>query len=148
MSFYCLQYYRLSGLSVSRNLLRKERLSNMTVIANTLIVITIVVELIFSVVTVIGVLRLLDVYTRAHAASKSATLVVLSILVGTFLHFWVNDGYFSVRLLLGILFLFITAPIGGHLMSRAAYFSGVKPTDLTVGDDLAKVVQEEKNKQS
>ncbi|HLR11614.1 MAG TPA: monovalent cation/H(+) antiporter subunit G [Sporosarcina sp.] len=120
----------------------------MTVIANTLIVITIVVGLIFTVVTVIGVLRLPDVYTRAHAASKSATLGVLSILVGTFLHFWVNDGYFSVRLLLGILFLFITAPIGGHLMSRAAYFSGVKPTDLTVGDDLAKVVQEEKNKQS
>ncbi len=120
----------------------------MTVIANTLIVITIVVGLIFTVVTVIGVLRLPDVYTRAHAASKSATLGVLSILVGTFLHFWVNDGYFSVRLLLGILFLFITAPIGGHLMSRAAYFSGVKPTDLTVGDDLAKVVQEEQNKQS
>lgn len=118
----------------------------MTVIANTLIVLTIVVGLIFTVVTVIGVLRLPDVYTRAHAASKSATLGVLSILVGTFLHFWFNDGYFSIRLLLGILFLFITAPIGGHLMSRAAYFSGVKPTDLTVGDDLAKVVEESKEK--
>mgnify|MGYP002508182152 FL=1 len=119
----------------------------MTVIANSLIIITIVVGLIFTVVTVIGVLRLPDVYTRAHAASKSATLGVLSILVGTFLHFWFNEGYFSVRILLGILFLFITAPIGGHLMSRAAYFSGVKPTDLTVSDDLRKVVEEAKKQQ-
>ncbi len=120
----------------------------MTVIANTLIVLTIVVGLVFTVVTVIGVLRLPDVYTRAHAASKSATLGVLSILIGTFFHFWFNDGYFSVRLLLGILFLFITAPIGGHLMSRAAYLSGVKPTELTVGDDLAKVVEEAQKKKT
>lgn len=119
----------------------------MTVIANTLIVITIVVGLIFTVVTVIGVLRLPDVYTRAHAASKSATLGVLSILVGVFFHFWLNEGHFSVKILLGILFLFITAPIGGHLMSRAAYISGVKPTELTVGDDLAEVVAKAKKKQ-
>ena len=116
----------------------------MTVIANTLIVFTIVVGLIFTVVTVIGVLRLPDVYTRAHAASKSATLGVLSILVGVFLHFWLNEGHFSIKILLGILFLFITAPIGGHLMSRAAYISGVKPTELTVGDDLAEVVEKAK----
>lgn len=119
----------------------------MTVIANTLIVITIIVGLIFTVVTVIGVLRLPDVYTRAHAASKSATLGVLSVLVGVFFHFWLNEGHFSVKILLGILFLFITAPIGGHLMSRAAYISGVKPTELTVGDDLADVIEKAKNEQ-
>ena len=94
--------------------------------------------------TVIGILRLPDVYTRAHAASKSATLGVLSILLGVFFHFWLKEGHFSIQLLLAIAFLFITSPIGGHLMSRAAYISGVKPTELTVGDDLAEVV----NKQS
>lgn len=120
----------------------------MTVIANTLIVITILVGLIFTVVTVIGVIRLPDVYTRAHAASKSATLGVLSILLGVFFHFWLNEGHFSVKILLGILFLFITAPIGGHLMSRAAYVSGVKPTELTVGDDLAEVVERAKQEQA
>ncbi|MBO1912077.1 Na+/H+ antiporter subunit G, partial [Microvirga sp. 3-52] len=101
----------------------------MTVIANTLIVISILVGLVFTVVAVVGIIRLPDVYTRAHAASKSATLGVLSILVGVFFHFWLNEGHFSVKILLGILFLFITAPIGGHLMSRAAYVSGVKPTE-------------------
>lgn len=116
----------------------------MTVIANSLIVVTIVVGVIFTIVTVIGILRLPDAYTRAHAASKSATLGVLSILLGVFFHFWLNEGHFSIQLILGIVFLFITSPIGGHLMSRAAYISGVKPTELTVQDDLAEVVAQAK----
>lgn len=120
----------------------------MTVIANLLIILTISVGVIFTVVTVIGILRLPDVYTRAHAASKSATMGVLSILLGVFLYMWLIDGHFSVNLLLGIAFLFITAPIGGHLMARAAYISGVKPTDLTVGDDLAEVVEKAKKEQA
>jgi multicomponent Na+:H+ antiporter subunit G len=115
-----------------------------TVIANSLIVVTIVAGVIFTIVTVIGILRLPDAYTRAHAASKSATLGVLSILLGVFFHFWLNEGHFSIQLILGIAFLFITSPIGGHLMSRAAYISGVKPTELTVQDDLAEVVAQAK----
>ena len=116
----------------------------MIVIANILTIFTITVGVVFTLVTVIGVLRLPDVYTRAHAASKSSTLGVLSILLGVFIHFWFVEGHFSVKLILGIAFLFITAPIGGHLMSRAAYMSGVKPSDLTVRDDLAAVVQQAK----
>ena len=116
----------------------------MIVIANILTIVAITVGLVFTVVTVIGVLRLPDVYTRAHAASKSATLGVLSILLGVFIHFWFIEAYFSVKLILGIAFLFITAPIGGHLMSRAAYMSGVKPTKLTIKDDLAEVVRQAK----
>lgn len=119
---------------------------NVTVIANILIVMTIVVGLIFTIVTMIGILRLPDVYTRAHAASKSATLGVLSILLGVFFHFWLKEGHFSISLLLGIGFLFITSPIGGHLMGRAAYMSGVKPSELTVGDDLKDAVKEAKEK--
>lgn len=118
----------------------------MTVIANILIVTTISVGVIFTIVAMIGILRLPDVYTRAHAASKSATLGVLSILLGVFFHFWLKEGHFSISLLLGIAFLFITSPIGGHLMGRAAYMSGVKPTELTVGDDLKEVIKEAKEK--
>ena len=71
---------------------------------------------------------------------------MLSILLGVFFHFWLNEGHVSIQLLLGIVFLFITSPIGGHLMGRAAYMSGVKPTELTVGDDLAEVVEKAKQK--
>ncbi len=116
----------------------------MTVIANTLIIITISVGVLFTLVTMIGIIRLPDVYTRAHAASKSTTFGVLSVLLGVFLHYWLKEGLFSIQLLLAIVFLFITSPIGGHLMGRAAYISGVKKTSLTVGDELEEVVAEAK----
>ncbi|PIC63073.1 Na+/H+ antiporter subunit G [Sporosarcina sp. P13] len=108
----------------------------MDLIANIIIVSLVIVGIIFTIVTVIGILRLPDAYTRSHAASKSATLGVMSVLLGVFFHFWWNEGHFSIQLLLGIAFLFITSPIGGHLMARAAYMSGVEPTKLTIGDAL------------
>ncbi len=82
----------------------------MIVIANILIVLTIVVGIVFTIVTVIGIFVLPDVYTRAHAASKSATLGVLSILLGVFFHFWLNEGHFSIQLLFWRL-LFCSSPL-------------------------------------
>lgn len=116
----------------------------MIAIANTLIVILISIGVIFTVVAVIGVLRLPDVYTRSHAATKSVTFGVLCTLLGVFLYFWFIEGDFNIKLLLGIVFLFITAPIGGHVMARAAYISDVKPSELTTRDDLKEVVEQAK----
>lgn len=92
-----------------------------------------------SLVTAFGLIRLPDVYTRNHAASKSATMGVMLVLQGTFLYFYFVENHFNSRLLLGIAFIFLTSPVAGHLISRAAYNSGVKLSDKTVQDDLAKV---------
>lgn len=92
----------------------------------------------FSLVTALGLIRLPDVYTRAHAASKSATLGVMSILIGAIIYFVTEDGFFSSRVVLGILFVLITAPIGGHLIARAAYYSDVPLWKSSVRDDLSK----------
>ena len=91
---------------------------------------------IFSVISAIGLVRLPDVYTRTHAASKSSTLAVLLCLLGTFLYFWSHDGYVSVRLILGIIFVFITAPVSGHLICRAAYRSRVPLAEGSGVDEL------------
>ncbi|OCA81487.1 Na+/H+ antiporter subunit G [Bacillus sp. FJAT-27225] len=80
----------------------------------------------------IGLLRLPDVYTRSHAASKSTTLGVLFTLVGTFIFFLFNEGYFSIRLFLGIFFVFLTAPVSAHLISRAAYKTNVELAESTI----------------
>nr|WP_236823308.1 monovalent cation/H(+) antiporter subunit G [Bhargavaea massiliensis] len=103
---------------------------------NILIAVPLVVGVVFTLVTAIGLNRFPDPYTRAHAASKSSTVGVLGILISVFLHFWLIEDHFNPRILLGILFLFITAPVGAHMMGRAAYFSGVKPSELTVKDEL------------
>lgn len=90
-------------------------------------------------ISAIGILKFPDVYTRAHAATKSSTLAVLLTLSGAFMYFWFIEGYFSVRLILGIVFIFITAPVAGHLIIRAAYRSGVSLDKSTVEDELAEV---------
>ncbi|WP_078544264.1 monovalent cation/H(+) antiporter subunit G [Litchfieldia alkalitelluris] len=102
----------------------------------------IVLGALISLISAIGVIRLPDVYTRNHAASKGATLGILLILSCAFLFFWVEDGYMNARLLLGIIFVFLTAPVAGHLISRAAYYSGV-PLWEKSGQDALKT----KNKQ-
>lgn len=111
----------------------------MTVIANISIVAFILIGAFLSLVAAFGVLRLPDVYTRNHAASKSATLGVLCILLGALCYFYFIDGHFNARILLGIIFIFLTSPVAGHLLGRAAYNSGVKMWDKSVQDDYKEV---------
>lgn len=100
-------------------------------------VIFILIGSIVSVISAFGMIRLPDVYTRSHAATKSSTLSVLTCLLGAFIYFWVHDGFVSVRLILGILFVFVTAPVAGHLICRAAYRSRV-PLAKGSGEDELK----------
>jgi len=87
-------------------------------------------------ISAIGLVRLPDVYTRSHAASKSSTVGVLFILIGTLLYFVISEGYFSIRLILGIIFVFLTAPVAAHVICRSAYRSGVPLTDTSAEDEL------------
>jgi multicomponent Na+:H+ antiporter subunit G len=102
----------------------------MNEIANIVIIVLIILGAFLSLVAAYGVIRLPDVYTRNHAASKSA------ILLGALLFFYVKDGFFNSRVLLGIIFIFMTSPVAGHLIARAAYNSGVELWDKSVQDDL------------
>lgn len=81
-------------------------------------------------------IRLPDVYGRSHAATKSATLGVLCLLSGMFIYFYVFKGIVSGKILLGIYFIFVTAPIAGHMIGRAAYITGVPLWEKSVRDDL------------
>ncbi|WP_010277043.1 monovalent cation/H(+) antiporter subunit G [Paenibacillus senegalensis] len=98
--------------------------------------ILILVGAILSAISSFGIIRLPDVYLRAHAATKSATLAVLFVLVGAFLYFLWFAEYTSARLLLGIVFVFITAPVAGHLLGRAAYRRGVPLWKKSILDEL------------
>jgi multicomponent Na+:H+ antiporter subunit G len=75
----------------------------------------------------IGLLRFPDVYTRLHASTKAATLGVAGVMIGAFLFLYAAHGIVSGKLILGIIFMLLTAPVSGHMISRAAHESGVKP---------------------
>lgn len=96
------------------------------------------VGVIFILFGTIGLLRFPDIYSRMHAVTKSSTLGVICILIGGFIFFIVDQGVASAKLLLGILFIFLTAPVGGHMISRAAYRTGVPLWEKSVQDDLAR----------
>lgn len=96
---------------------------------------------IVSVISAYGIVRFPDVYSRLHAATKSSTLAVLITLSGAFVYFLVTDGIFSVRLILGIVFVFITSPVSGHLICRSSYRSGVPMTKTTTEDELKDVLR-------
>jgi multicomponent Na+:H+ antiporter subunit G len=112
-------------------------------ISKIIISILILLGALLSLLSAFGLLRLPDVYTRSHAATKSATLGVICILSGTFLYFLIVEGYFSPRLILGIVFVFITAPVAGHLICRAAYRTQVPLSEMSVQDDLKKALRKE-----
>lgn len=96
-----------------------------------------------SVVSAYGLIRLPDVYLRSHAAAKSATLGVLCVLTGAFLYFAFFLDHISAKLLLGIVFVFMTSPLSAHLTGRAAYRSGVPLWNRRVQDDLREVLEKE-----
>ena len=78
----------------------------------------------FGLIAALGVLRLPDLASRAHAASKAGLVgggFVLLALV--FLSF---DGSVAVRAVLGIVFLVLTTPVAAHLLVRSCYQSDEK----------------------
>ncbi|MEW8966438.1 monovalent cation/H(+) antiporter subunit G [Exiguobacterium alkaliphilum] len=101
-----------------------------------------VIGVFFSVVAAIGLIRLPDIYSRTHAASKSATLGVMFVLFAAVLHVWVDQRVFDARLLLGLFFVLLTAPVGGHLIARAAHTKGVPLWK----DSLQDALKEDKDK--
>ncbi|MCU9595583.1 monovalent cation/H(+) antiporter subunit G [Caldibacillus thermolactis] len=107
----------------------------MTTTIEIIVLICIGLGVFLTLVAAFGIIRLPDVYTRNHAASKSSTLGVMLILVGTFIYFYAS-GNSNTRLILAIVFIFITSPVGGHLINRAAYYTGVKMWEKSARDDL------------
>ncbi|MFC3769357.1 monovalent cation/H(+) antiporter subunit G [Paenibacillus sp. GCM10012303] len=116
----------------------------MSLLGETLIGILILAGALISALSAFGLIRLPDVYLRSHAATKSATLGVLLILIGVFLYFAFYLDHVSAKLLLGILFVFVTAPVAGHLNGRAAYRTGVPLWKKSVQDDWAQQSREQK----
>jgi multicomponent Na+:H+ antiporter subunit G len=77
----------------------------------------------FLVVGTVGLLRFPNVYNRMHATSKAATLGTASILLAATAYFGPQGA--GLTSLVGIVFLFFTAPTGAHVISRAAQKMGV-----------------------
>lgn len=79
---------------------------------------------IIALISAIGIVKFQDVFLRSHASTKSSTLSVLLTIIGVLIYFTMNAEFFSVRLLLSLVFINLTSPVGMHLVARAAYRNG------------------------
>lgn len=83
----------------------------------------------------VGVLRFPDVLMRMHAQTKPAVLGLILVLAGTALAAR-SSGLAGTLLLVGA-FQVLTAPVGAHMIGRAAYRRGQIDRSRLVRDDLA-----------
>ena len=101
----------------------------------------IVIGALFTALGSFGLLRLRDFYSRLHGPTKATTLGVGSLLIASSIYFSRRGDGLSLHEVLVAVFLFITAPVGAHLMAKAALHlrvrgqTGLPPDDLLNGAD-------------
>lgn len=89
-------------------------------------VIAVVIGVFFMFVASLGVLRLGDFYARIHAPTKAATLGLAFLLASLAIE--VRDKVAVSKAVLAMLFIGMTAPVGAHVLARAAYRRGLRPS--------------------
>lgn len=72
----------------------------------------------FCLIASAGLIKLPDVFTRMHASTKAGTLGAALALLASALYF--AQTTVSIKALIGVFFIMLTAPIAAHLIGRAA----------------------------
>ena len=75
-------------------------------------------------IAAIGLLRLPDFFCRAHALTKAMTLGIMCMLVASWVHLGTSNLGFKI--LLAIIFQFITIPVSGHVLGWVAFHKNIK----------------------
>lgn len=96
----------------------------------------------FTLVGSLGLARLPDFYARLHGPTKATTLGVGSLLLASMVFFVVVGDGLRLHKVLITVFLFLTAPVSGHLVAKAGLRLRV-PTDTTPPADPAGHLREE-----
>lgn len=86
-------------------------------------------------IAAIGLSRLPDVLCRMHAATKTATLGMLTVLAGAALA--LGDPRSAAKLALVAVLQLGTNPVGGHMVGRAAWRAGIPVHPSTRVDQQA-----------
>ena len=88
----------------------------------------------FALVATLGVIRLPDIYSRMHAASKAGTVGSGAMLIA--LAVFAEDPATALRALAAVAFVMLTAPVSAHLLAKAAYAAGYRLWDKSVVDEM------------
>lgn len=93
------------------------------------------IGVLFDIFGCIGLVRLPDVYNRIQSSTKCVTIGTCFILVGSIILLGSLLG--TIKGILCIVFILMTAPTAAHALARAAHRSGVKLWEGSVVDRYA-----------
>jgi multicomponent Na+:H+ antiporter subunit G len=88
--------------------------------------------LFFFMVGTVGILRFPDIFTRAHCAAKCDTLGVVLCLLSLIVFNGLN--MVSLKILLIIVFVWITNPVATHLIAKAEY---IRRTSINDAEEVS-----------
>jgi multicomponent Na+:H+ antiporter subunit G len=88
--------------------------------------------LFFITVAAVGLLRMPDFYSRAHAVSKTESMGLGLLMLGLALH--EGASLVSLKLVMVVVFVFLANPVGVHLLTRTAFRLGVLPWTRESGE--------------
>jgi len=103
--------------------------------SNLMVIVFVLAGAFFSLLAAIGVIRFPDVYTRMHAATKAPAFGILLLLIAAV--FFFADLYTTAISLMIVVFIFLTAPVASHSISRVAHLLNTKIWSKTSIDELA-----------
>jgi len=106
-------------------------------IADIIMYILLAVGVFFSLVGVIGVMRMPDVYGRLQASTCIASLGNICLMVAGIIYAIAHGLGASSCIKLAIIMLLVlgTNPVSNHALLKGAYKSGVKPAKEMIVDD-------------
>ena len=98
---------------------------------NIIATVLIITGLLFFLIGTIGILRLPDFFTRAHAAGKCDSLACVLVIIGVAV-FNLSDPSLanvlvSIKILFIAVFVFVASPTATHAIMEASLLVGVKP---------------------
>ena len=104
-------------------------------ILDTLAIFFLIAGLFFMLVGAVGVFRMPDIYHRLHAASKCSTLGMIGLLLAASCH--VGTADVIAKSIAVVLFIFVSNPVGSHMLAKAAHRDKAPQWKGTLSDELA-----------
>ncbi|WP_133127388.1 monovalent cation/H(+) antiporter subunit G [Legionella nagasakiensis] len=91
----------------------------------------------FILIAALGIMRMPDLFLRMHAAAKAGTLGVSLMLVAEALYF--STWLVTLKVSMAIVFMFLSAPVGFHLIGRASYRQNVAFDQATKKEERTEI---------
>ena len=111
---------------------------NWTQVADVISAVCMLIGALLAMIAAIGVLRLPDLLSRMHAATKPQVLGLVLVLIG--LGFRLRDPEtIGILVLIGA-FQMLTSPVANHMVGRASFRAGQVPQDRLIVNELGGIL--------